>query len=85
MPRLGGVAIAVYPQLTGGATPTVGAVVASTVTGTDGKFTLPTLPGGMYVVTFTPPNGSVYGGVWVTATAYDGSSEYPWWVVLPRK
>jgi hypothetical protein len=60
-------------------------MVASTITGADGKFTLPTIAGGPYAVTFTPPNGSIYGGVWVTGTIHSASHEFPWWVVLWKK
>ena len=84
-PRVGGVTVTAYPRLTSASVPEVGPAAASVTTGSDGKFQLPILPGGEYVVTFTPPAGSPYAGVWVTATAYSGSSEWPWWVVLPKK
>jgi hypothetical protein len=85
-PRVAGARIAAFP-ITGGtqASPTLGDEVASTVTGADGRFTLPTVPGGPYVVTVTPPAGSVYGGVWVTGTIHDQSHLFPWWVVLWKK
>jgi hypothetical protein len=63
----------------------VGAQVASTTTDANGMFQFPTLPGGIYVVTITPPEGSAYQGVWVTATAHSHSADYGWWVVLPVK
>jgi hypothetical protein len=77
--------VTAYPRLSTEPIPDVGPAAASVVTGADGKFQLPTLPGGEYVVTFNPPASSIYAGVWVTATAFDGSSEWPWWVVLPKK
>ena len=84
-PRVSGVTVTAYPRLSTDPVPDVGPAAASVVTGSDGKFQLPTLPGGEYVVTFTPPSGSIYQGVWVTATAYNGSAEWPWWVVLPKR
>jgi hypothetical protein len=84
-PRVAGVTVTAYPRLSTDPIPDVGAAVATVVTGADGKFQLPTLPGGEYVVTFTPPTSSIYSGVWVTTTAHSGSSEWPWWVVLPKK
>ena len=85
-PRISGVVITAYP-VTSSTTnpPTVGPALASVTTGADGKFQLPTISGGEYVVTFTPPAGSPYGGVWVTATAHNTSGEFPWWVVLWKK
>lgn len=84
-PRLAGVKVTAYPTTNAGAAnPTLGAAAASVTTGADGQFALPELPGGAYVVTFTPPAGSGYSGQWVTATAYSGSGVYPWWVVLGR-
>lgn len=84
-PRVSGVTVTAYPRLSTDPVPDVGPAAASVVTGSDGKFQLPQLPGGEYVVTFTPPAGSIYAGVWVTATAYSGSAEWPWWVVLPKR
>ena len=84
-PRISGVVVTAYPRLSDGVPPEVGAAAATVTTGSDGKFQLPTLSAGEYVVTFNPPSGSIYTGVWVTATAYAGSSEWPWWVVLPKK
>ncbi|HEX6050661.1 MAG TPA: carboxypeptidase-like regulatory domain-containing protein, partial [Gemmatimonadaceae bacterium] len=48
--------------------PTTGAAAAEVTTNANGEFTLPQLPGGPYVVTFTPPAGSDYQGVWTVAT-----------------
>jgi hypothetical protein len=85
-PRVAGVVVAAY-LVTGGteANPTLGPVAASATTGADGKFALTTLSGGTYVVTFTPPANSIYGGVWVTAATSATSNDWPWWVVLWKK
>jgi hypothetical protein len=85
-PRVAGAVITAYPTTQPGSpNPTLQPAAATVTTGADGKFTLPSLPGGAYVVTITPPSGSIYAGVWVTATAHSGSGEFPWWVVLPKK
>ena len=85
-PRVSGVVVTAY-LVTGGsqADPTLGPAAASVTTGTDGTFQLPTLSGGEYVVTFTPPANSIYGGVWVTAATSATSNDYPWWVTLWKK
>lgn len=85
-PRVSGVVITAYP-VTGGteANPTLGPAAGTVTTGADGKFQLPTLAGGNYVVTFTPPANSIYGGVWVTAATSANSNDHPWWVVLWKK
>lgn len=84
-PRLQNVAVTVYPHLGwNGSDPRVGAVAASMVTNANGEFESPTLPGGEYLVTFVPPTGSIYRGVYVTTTIHAGSGGGNWWVVLPR-
>jgi hypothetical protein len=85
-PRISGVVVKAFP-VTGGtqAMPTLGPVEATVTTGADGKFQLPELSGGEYVVTFTPPSSSIYGGVWVTAFTSAQSNDHPWWVVLWKK
>jgi hypothetical protein len=86
-PRVAGVRVTAYPYLgasTSGA-PDLGPEAASVITGADGAFQLPELPGGEYAVTFEPPANSIYQGVWVHAISHSGSNEYPWWVVLPKK
>lgn len=84
-PRIAGAVLTAYPATNAStANPTLGAAVASVTTGANGQFVFPALDGGAYVVTITPPAGSAYGGMWVTATAHAGSAESPWWVVLPR-
>ena len=85
-PRVAGVVITAYPVLSSATNPpTVGPASATVTTSADGKFQLPTVSGGDYVVTFNPPPSSVYGGVWVTATAHNTSGVFPWWVVLWKK
>jgi hypothetical protein len=85
-PRIAGVVVKAYPVTAGSGTanPTLGDLAATATTGSDGKFQLPSLTG-EFVVTFTPPASSPYGGVWVTAHTTFVSDEYPWWVVLPLK
>jgi hypothetical protein len=82
--KIANVAVAAYPRLASAPSETkTGPLAASTTTNDKGEFQLPELPGGDYVVTFTPPQGSKYAGVWVTATAHAHSSDFPWWVTLP--
>jgi hypothetical protein len=84
-PRISGVVVKAM-KVTGGtqAEPELGPVEQSVTTGADGKFAL-TLSGGEYVVTFTPPANSIYGGVWVTASTSATSNVWPWWVILWKK
>ena len=85
-PRVAGVRVTAYPYLgLNNGAPDLGPEAASVVTGSDGVFELPELPGGEYAVTFEPPANSSYQGVWVHAISHSGSNEYPWWVVLPKK
>lgn len=85
-PRVVGARIAAFPVVGGSpASPELGAEAAVATTDATGRFTLPTLSAGLYVVTITPPDGSPYGGVWVTATAHATSYEHPWWIVLWAK
>ncbi len=82
-PRVVGARITAYPALSpAGAAGPLGPAVVEMFTDAQGRFTLPPLQGGLYVVTITPPTGSPYGGVWVTAHAHSGSHLHPWWVVL---
>ena len=84
-PRLQNVAVTVYPYLGWeGNEPRLGEVVATMTTNASGEFQSPTLPGGEYLITFVPPAGSIYRGVYVTTTIHAGSSGGNWWVVLPR-
>lgn len=82
-PRVVGARVAAFPFLgMSGETPQLGPEEAAVVTDANGRFELPQLAGGEYVVTITPPAASIYGGVWSTATAHPTSNEHPWWVVL---
>lgn len=85
-PRVVGARIAAFPVVSGTVSnPVLGAEAAAATTDAAGRFTLPTLPGGEYVVTITPLESGPYGGVWVRATAHAGSHEHPWWIVLWAK
>jgi hypothetical protein len=80
--RVANVQVTAYQRRPDG---TAGTQVASTTTNDRGEFQLATMPGGEYIVTFVPPSGSAYQGVWVTAEAHPRSHEWPWWVTLPKK
>lgn len=80
-PRVAGARVAAFPVL-GGSVPPFGPEEAAVMTDATGRFQLPLLAGGEYIVTITPPAGSSYGGVWATATAHATSNDHPWWVVL---
>lgn len=86
-PRVVGASVKAFPVISGAntASPTVGPEAASATTGADGKFTMPSMPGGDYVFTISPPANSPYSGVWASTRIHPGSSEWPWWVVLPFK
>ncbi|HYD53180.1 MAG TPA: carboxypeptidase-like regulatory domain-containing protein [Gemmatimonadaceae bacterium] len=79
--RIAGVRVIAYQRRADGS---AGAQAASTTTDARGEWQLPTLPGGEYVVTFTPPESAGFQGVWTIATAHPKSHEWPWWVTLPR-
>ena len=85
MPKLANIRVDVYPRLSARNPLAVGPLAASVLTDANGYFQIPTLAGGDYVVTFVPPAGSLYQGVWVTATANTHSSDWSWWVVLSKK
>ena len=80
--RLANVKVTAYQRQTDGS---AGTQVASTTTNDRGEWQLASLPGGEYVVTFVPPSGSAYQGVWVLARAHPTSHEWPWWVTLPKQ
>lgn len=84
-PRVAGVVVTAYPVVQMAPEPELGPAAASATTDANGRFQLPQLAGGEYVVTFNPPASSEYGGVWVTTVIHGGSNEYPWWVVLWKK
>jgi hypothetical protein len=83
-PRIAGVHVTIYdmvPTETGVGTGTERGLA---VTDASGLFTLPTLPGGEYIVTFVPSAGSSYHGVYVFGPLNQNSSTYPWWITLPK-
>ena len=85
-PRIAGVVVTIYPRIAGTGTDVqTGPVAGSVTTGADGKFTLPTLPAGEYVVTFVPPANSGYMGAYAFGPLNANSYLYQWWVVLPKK
>lgn len=85
-PRIAGVVVTIYEQDPAMSSPTPkGDAKGTMTTGADGKFVLPTLPAGEYIVTFVPPQNSGYYGSWVFGPVRENSSEYPWWVVLAKK
>ncbi len=86
-PRVANAKITAYPVQSGANTgaPVLGPQAGTATSGADGKFTMPTIPGGDYVFTITPAANSPYSGVWVTTRIHPGSSDWPWWVILPNK
>jgi hypothetical protein len=85
-PRIAGVVVTIYERKGDGDDPaSVGDAKGTVTTGTDGKWTLPTLPAGDYVVTFVPPPGSGYHGAYGYGPLHQGSHEFQWWIVLARK
>ena len=86
--KIAGAIVTAYPRVVQGTdTAGVGPVAAQVTTDADGKFTLPVLPGGEYVITFNPPKSleGTYGGVWTIGTIHEKSHEFPWWVTLWKK
>lgn len=84
-PRIAGVVVRAYPITAYTADgPELGASAGEVTTDAEGAFTFPTIPGGEYAVTFRPPAGSGYQGIWVTGPIHPTSHEWPWWVTLPR-
>src|SRR3954463_9392320 len=85
-PRIAGVVVTIYERKTDDpANVTVGDAKGSVTTGSDGLFSLPTLPAGEYVVTFVPPANSGYHGAYAFGPLRQNSSDFPWWVVLAKK
>lgn len=84
-PRIAGVVVTIYQRQSGVDTVAVGDAKGTVTTGADGKFTLPTLPAGEYVVTFVPPSNSGYYGAYAFGPLRENSSDFPWWVVLAKK
>jgi hypothetical protein len=85
-PRIANVVVTIYSLGPKSTTDTlgVGPEVARTSTDASGQFQTPTLPGAFYIVTFTPPSGSPYHGVYVVAMAYTRSADLEWFIVLPK-
>jgi hypothetical protein len=85
-PRIPGVVVTIYVKKPGHVdTVAVGDAKGSVTTGADGKFTLPTLPAGEYIITFVPPANSGYHGAYAFGPLREHSGDYPWWVVLAKK
>jgi len=82
---LANVAVAAYPAELTDKEPKLGPLAAKVTTNQEGQFSLPTLPGGIYVVTFTPPAGAEYESAWTQATASPQSGSYPWTIMLRKK
>ena len=85
-PRVANVAVTIYQQthgIEGEIEP--GAQVGAVTTDASGQWQTPTIPAGDYVVTFVPPAGSVYAGVYVTGHISAVSVNYQWWIVVPKK
>lgn len=84
-PRIAGVIVRAYPITGSGPSgPQLGALAGQVTTDAEGAFTFPSIPGGEYAVTFHPPAGSGYLGIWVSGPIHPTSHEHPWWVTLPR-
>ena len=79
---LANVTVTAYPAELTNADPKLGPAAASVTTNAAGQFTFGTLPGRLYVVTFTPPTGSPYQSVWTIATAHPNSGDWPWVIML---
>lgn len=86
MPRIAGAVVTAYPVLAGaGAFATVGDAEATAVTDANGKFTLPEVPGGPYMLAVEPPEGSAFVGQYISAHAYSESHLFAHWLILDRK
>lgn len=85
-PRVVGATITAYPVLNSSSLE-LGPAAASTVTGADGMFTLPTLAAGEYVITVEPPAAlaSTHYGTWIRGNIHPDSGYFPWWVVLAAR
>ena len=86
-PDLPDVRVTVYPLLESSAPamPQMGAAIDTRVTNAYGEFETAEIPGAKYVVTFVPPNGSIYKGAYWIATAHPHDVPVFWRVVLPKK
>jgi len=82
---LANVAVTAYPAELTNREPKLGPARATVTTNANGEFTFGTLPGGLYVVTFTPPAGASYDSAWTLATASAESGGQPWIIMLRAK
>jgi len=86
--KLPNVRVTAYPRIES-RTDTLGTgpAAGSVLTDANGEFTMPTIPGGEYIVTFNPqaPEDTQYRGVFTVATVHATSHEYPWFIMLPKK
>jgi hypothetical protein len=86
--KLPNVRVTAYPRIESRAdTLGTGPAAASVLTDANGEFTMPTIPGGEYIVTFNPqaPEDTQYRGVFTVATIHENSHEFPWFIMLPKK
>jgi hypothetical protein len=83
-PRIAGVRVTIYDMVRSETGVRTDTERGSVVTDASGQFTLPTLPGGDYIVTFVPAAGSAYHGVYAFGPLNQNSSLYPWWITLPK-
>jgi hypothetical protein len=83
---LASVVVTIYPRINlNSQTVEMGPAAGSVTTGQDGKFTLPTVPAGIYVITFATPANSLYRGVYTTGPVSSISSQTPWFIFLAKK
>ena len=82
--KLVGVRVTAFVRTEANGATAAGTQVATTLTDANGYFQLPTLPGGEYVVTFVVPQGSPYRSGWTVGTAWRGSRNSPWFIMLRR-
>jgi hypothetical protein len=86
--KLPNVRVTAYPRIESRTdTLGVGPAAGEALTDANGEFTLPTMPGGDYVVTFNPqaPEDTQYHGGWTVTTIHERSHEVPWYIMLPKK
>ncbi|MEP6835402.1 MAG: hypothetical protein ABJB74_18600 [Gemmatimonas sp.] len=85
-PRIADVRVTIYPRLADvNGQITMGPAAGSTTSNAQGKWTLPTLPAGDYIVAFVPPASGVYSGAYAFGPLRSNSAQFVWWVVLNKK
>jgi hypothetical protein len=84
-PRVANVRVTIYQEVRTETGLEPGTELGSVVTDASGQFTLPTLPGGEYIVTFVPAADGIYHGVWAFGPLNEHSSDFPWWITLSKK